>query len=187
MTSPDRDGKIFVGKGAADEFLSLALANRHGLVTGATGTGKTVSLQVLAEGFSRAGVPVFAADIKGDLSGIAARGEARPEFVKRAKDLGFDYTPRNFPSCSGICSASRAIRSAPRCSRWGRCWSRACSTQRRAGRHHQHRLPLCRRRSGIEGGATTSTDLSISRICASCCRTCRRTPRRSAPATATSR
>ncbi len=97
MTSPDRDGKIFVGKGANDEFLALALANRHGLVTGATGTGKTVSLQVLAEGFSRAGVPVFAADIKGDLSGIAAKGEAKPDLIKRAKDLGFDYTPEQFP------------------------------------------------------------------------------------------
>ena len=97
MTGPDRDGGIFVGRGAADQFLGLALGNRHGLVTGATGTGKTVSLQVLAEGFSRAGVPVFAADIKGDLSGVAARGEAKPDFVKRAKDLGFDYTPEEFP------------------------------------------------------------------------------------------
>jgi len=97
MTSPDRDGKIFVGKGDHDQFLTLAVANRHGLATGATGTGKTVSLQVLAEGFSRAGVPVFAADIKGDLSGIAARGEARPELVKRAKDMGFDYEPEEFP------------------------------------------------------------------------------------------
>jgi DNA helicase HerA-like ATPase len=97
MTSPDQDGKIFVGKGASDETLALALANRHGLVTGATGTGKTVSLQVLAEGLSRAGVPVFAADIKGDLSGVAASGEAKPDFVKRAKELGFDYTPEEFP------------------------------------------------------------------------------------------
>jgi uncharacterized protein len=97
MTSPDRDGKIFVGKGDHDQFLSLALANRHGLATGATGTGKTVSLQVLAEGFSRAGVPVFAADIKGDLSGIAVRGDARPELIKRAKDMGFDYEPEEFP------------------------------------------------------------------------------------------
>jgi len=95
--NPDRDGKIFVGKGESDAWLGLALANRHGLVTGATGTGKTVSLQVLAEGFSRAGVPVFAADIKGDLSGVAARGEAKPNFVKRAKDLGFDYEPEEFP------------------------------------------------------------------------------------------
>jgi len=97
MTSPDRDGKIFVGKGDHDQYLTQALANRHGLATGATGTGKTVSLQVLAEGFSRAGVPVFAADVKGDLSGIAARGEAKPELVKRAKDLGFDYAPEEFP------------------------------------------------------------------------------------------
>jgi uncharacterized protein len=97
MTSPDRDGKIFVGKGDHDQFLSLALANRHGLATGATGTGKTVSLQVLAEGFSRAGVAVFAADIKGDLSGIAMRGDARPELIKRAKDMGFDYEPEEFP------------------------------------------------------------------------------------------
>jgi uncharacterized protein len=95
--TPDRDGKIFVGKGGGEAWLALGLANRHGLVTGATGTGKTVSLQVLAEGFSRAGVPVFAADIKGDLSGVAARGEAKPDFVKRAKDLGFDYTPDQFP------------------------------------------------------------------------------------------
>ena len=99
MPSPDQDGKIFVGKGAdvGDQFLALALANRHGLITGATGTGKTVSLQVLAEGFSRAGVPVFAADVKGDLSGIAVRGEAKPEFIRRAKDLGFDYAPEEFP------------------------------------------------------------------------------------------
>jgi DNA double-strand break repair helicase HerA and related ATPase len=95
--TPDRDGRIFVGKGGNEEWLALALANRHGLVTGATGTGKTVSLQVMAEGFSRAGVPVFAADIKGDLSGVAARGEAKPDFVKRAKDLGFDYAPDEFP------------------------------------------------------------------------------------------
>jgi DNA helicase HerA-like ATPase len=97
MTGPDRNGKIFVGKGASDEYLTLALANRHGLATGATGTGKTVTLQVLAEGFARAGVSVFAADIKGDLSGIAARGEAKPDFVKRAKDMGFDYEPDQFP------------------------------------------------------------------------------------------
>ncbi len=74
--NPDQDGKIFVGKGPKPEYLSLAFANRHGLVAGATGTGKTVTLQVLAEGLSRAGVSVFAADIKGDLSGIAMPGEA---------------------------------------------------------------------------------------------------------------
>jgi DNA helicase HerA-like ATPase len=73
------------------------LANRHGLVAGATGTGKTVTLQVLAEGLSRAGVSVFAADIKGDLSGISEVGEAKDAFVSRAKSLGFDYEPDQFP------------------------------------------------------------------------------------------
>ena len=77
-----RDGQL------VPECVELKFANRHGLVTGATGTGKTVTLQVLAEGFSAAGVPVFAADIKGDLSGIGASGDQRPELVKRANDIG---------------------------------------------------------------------------------------------------
>src|SRR5712691_6973733 len=97
MADLDKDGTIFVGKGIKPEVLTLAFANRHGLVTGATGTGKTVTLQVLAEGLSRAGVSVFAADIKGDLSGISAVGEAKEAFVTRAKGLGFDYEPDQFP------------------------------------------------------------------------------------------
>src|SRR5437016_2188459 len=97
MSEMDTDGTIFVGKGTKPEFLTLALANRHGLVTGATGTGKTVTLQVLAEGLSRAGVSVFAADIKGDLSGISEPGEAKEPFVARAKSLGFEYEPDQFP------------------------------------------------------------------------------------------
>src|ERR1044071_9217336 len=91
--SVDAAGKIFVGKSEKPEYLALKMANRHGLVTGATGTGKTVTLQVLAEGFSRAGVPVFAADIKGDLSGIAACGEPRDFLVARAKQIGVEYQP----------------------------------------------------------------------------------------------
>src|SRR5436189_639999 len=97
MADIDKEGTIFVGKGSKPEVLTLAFANRHGLVTGATGTGKTVTLQVLAEGFSRAGVSVFAADIKGDLSGVAAAGEAKEALVARAKGIGFDYEPDNFP------------------------------------------------------------------------------------------
>jgi DNA helicase HerA-like ATPase len=97
MADLDHDGTIFVGKGSKPEVLTLALANRHGLVAGATGTGKTVTLQVLAEGLSRAGVSVFAADIKGDLSGISEPGEAKEAFVARAKSLGFDYEPDRFP------------------------------------------------------------------------------------------
>jgi DNA helicase HerA-like ATPase len=95
--NPDQDGKIFIGKGTKPEYLTLALANRHGFVAGATGTGKTVTLQVLAEGFSRAGVSVFAVDVKGDLSGIAAAGEPKEALVTRAKDMGFDYQPNQFP------------------------------------------------------------------------------------------
>jgi len=97
MSELDHDGTIFVGKGSKPEVLTLALANRHGLVTGATGTGKTVTLQVLAEGLSRAGVSVFAADVKGDLSGISEAGEAKEAFVARAKSLGLDYEPDQFP------------------------------------------------------------------------------------------
>src|SRR3982075_2659702 len=92
----DTDEKIFIGKGEAPAWLTLGLANRHGLVTGATGTGKTVSLQVMAEGFARAGVPVFAADIKGDLSGISEAGEAKDFIVKRAKEMELAFQPDQF-------------------------------------------------------------------------------------------
>jgi hypothetical protein len=90
------DGTILIGKSEKPEVLLLKLANRHGLITGATGTGKTVTLQVLAEGFAAHGVPVFAADIKGDLSGIAAPGDSKPPFVKRAQELGLTYQADQF-------------------------------------------------------------------------------------------
>jgi uncharacterized protein len=92
----DTDEKIFIGKGEQPAWLTLGLANRHGLVTGATGTGKTVSLQVMAEGFARAGVPVFAADIKGDLSGICEVGEPKDFILKRATDMGLKFQPDQF-------------------------------------------------------------------------------------------
>ena len=92
----DSETKIFVGRGEELAWLTLALANRHGLVTGATGTGKTVTLQVLAEGLARAGVPVFAADIKGDLSGVSQVGEAKDFIVKRAGEMGLTFEPDQF-------------------------------------------------------------------------------------------
>jgi len=99
------DDKLFLGASRNPddsinkaEYLELKFGNRHGLVTGATGTGKTVTLQVLAESFSNAGVPVFCADIKGDLSGIAAMGEAKDFLAKRAEQVGLDpYDFQEFP------------------------------------------------------------------------------------------
>jgi DNA helicase HerA-like ATPase len=102
------DGAVLIGVSkvpgdpssqSIEQCIELSLANRHGLVTGATGTGKTVTLQVLAEGFSAAGVPVFAADIKGDLSGIAAEGDGRASLVARAAEIGLArYGRAAFPA-----------------------------------------------------------------------------------------
>ncbi len=99
-------GGISTGAEPKPEYLELRYANRHGLVTGATGTGKTVTLQVLAEGFSEAGVPVFCADIKGDLSGLSERGEPKEVFAKRAAEIGLDPWYNDFyRRSSGTCRA----------------------------------------------------------------------------------
>lgn len=93
------DNSIVIGKSDVVEHLFLKRANRHGLIAGATGTGKTVTLQILAEGFSKAGVPVFAADIKGDLSGISQAIDENPKLVVRASKTGVeDYAPRAYPT-----------------------------------------------------------------------------------------
>jgi len=90
---------IFVGASGADQYLLLKYANRHGLIAGATGTGKTVTLQTIAEGFSAYGVPVFMADVKGDLSGISQAGGDNPRAVERARQLGIEgYSGRAFPT-----------------------------------------------------------------------------------------
>ncbi|MFZ5710802.1 MAG: helicase HerA-like domain-containing protein [Pseudomonadota bacterium] len=98
----EKAGSVFVGGGGegyrSPQSLLLGYGNRHGLVAGATGTGKTVTLQVLAEGFSSQGVPVFMADVKGDLAGLCAAGSAASRlhdaFLKRAETIGWtlDYT-----------------------------------------------------------------------------------------------
>jgi len=78
--------------------IPIAMMNRHGLVAGATGTGKTKTLQVLAEQLSAAGVPVFAADIKGDLSGIASPGAANPKLLERTAGIGQNWSPAATPT-----------------------------------------------------------------------------------------
>ena len=88
---------VYLGKSVKPEFILLRLANRHGLITGATGTGKTVTLQGLAEGFSDLGVPVFCADVKSDLSGLAGAGTPKPWIEERAKEIGYKSEFRGYP------------------------------------------------------------------------------------------
>jgi DNA helicase HerA-like ATPase len=89
---------ILIGKGENLQFLLPAFGNRHGLITGATGTGKTVTLQVLAEGFSRIGVPVFLADVKGDLAGLSQAISPHPKIDERLEKIGIEgYQPGGWP------------------------------------------------------------------------------------------
>src|SRR5947208_8895494 len=79
---------ILIAQSKEQIYLLLKMANRHGLIAGATGTGKTVTLQTLAENFSARGIPVFMADVKGDLAGMSQAGGNNPKVVERAKELG---------------------------------------------------------------------------------------------------
>jgi DNA helicase HerA-like ATPase len=95
---PDIFDPIPIAKGQQTLSLLPGMANHHGLITGATGTGKTVTLRVLAENFSKIGVPVFMADIKGDLSGMVHPGGDNPKIVERAAELGLPgISPEGFP------------------------------------------------------------------------------------------
>ncbi len=89
---------FFIARGAADILFLPQMANRHGLIAGATGTGKTVTLRVLAENFSRLGVPVFLADVKGDLGGLAKPGGTSSRVKERAQVLGQPVAPNGFPT-----------------------------------------------------------------------------------------
>jgi len=89
---------LLIGKGKGNIFLLPKMANRHGLIAGATGTGKTVTLRVLAEQFSKIGVPIFMADVKGDLSGLPFPGGENPKVVERVSKLGLkDFSYENYP------------------------------------------------------------------------------------------
>jgi DNA helicase HerA-like ATPase len=91
------DDGVMIGFSDKPELLRVDRANRHGLVAGATGTGKTVTLQILAQGFSDAGVPVFAADVKGDLSGISAAGAPNEKALARAAAMNLNLQPMAAP------------------------------------------------------------------------------------------
>lgn len=92
------EGTVYIGQSVKPEYIWLRLANRHGLITGATGTGKTVTLQGLAESFSDQGVPVFCADVKGDLAGLAETGSPAPPWVtERAELIGFKNKFHGYP------------------------------------------------------------------------------------------
>lgn len=95
MTS---EAGVFVGQSDLAQTLLFERANRHGIIAGATGTGKTVTLQILAQGFSQAGIPVFAADIKGDLSGIAAVATPSEKLLARAASMNLDLKPQAAPT-----------------------------------------------------------------------------------------
>jgi DNA helicase HerA-like ATPase len=98
MDAARNPGTLFVGFSDKPETLRLDRANRHGLVAGATGTGKTVTLQILAQAFSDAGVPVFAADVKGDLSGISQPGAPGEKFLARARSMNLTLEPAAPPT-----------------------------------------------------------------------------------------
>ncbi len=94
---PDASTGLFLGQSDKPEHLLLHRANRHGVVAGATGTGKTVTLQIMAQGFSDAGVPVFCADVKGDLSGICVAGSPNEKLLARAGSMGLTLQPKAAP------------------------------------------------------------------------------------------
>ncbi len=94
------DNRIVIGKGEQEVFIRPEMANRHGLICGATGTGKTITLKVMAESFSDMGVPVFLADVKGDLAGCVKRGVRSDAIDKRLSGMGYDpdnFEYKNFP------------------------------------------------------------------------------------------
>ena len=90
---------IYNGESDPEPIVSIPIAmmNRHGLIAGATGTGKTRTLQLIAEQLSQAGVPCFVSDIKGDVSGLGAPGASNDRITTRAKETGFDWNPSAFP------------------------------------------------------------------------------------------
>ncbi|MBM4329908.1 MAG: DUF853 family protein [Deltaproteobacteria bacterium] len=94
----DKSLPLVIARGKSEIGILPKMANRDGLIAGATGTGKTVTLRVMAEHFSGIGVPVFMADVKGDLSGLPYPGGEHPKVAERAKKLGLStFSPQGYP------------------------------------------------------------------------------------------
>ena len=117
---------ITITKGAVETPIYLRMLNRHGLIAGATGTGKTVTLKVLTEKLSKEGIPVFLADIKGDLSGLAKAGQWTPKLEERYKLLGLTdpFEPSLF-DC-GMSLAKLVILFGRLSKGWGHCFFLVC-------------------------------------------------------------
>jgi DNA helicase HerA-like ATPase len=122
------DDPILVAQSDQPIYLLPNMANRHGLIAGATGTGKTVTLQTLSENFSARGVPVFMADVKGDLAGMSQTGGNNPKVVERAKELKIaDFKGEACPVVFWDVFGEQGIPFARRSPKWGRCSLGACS------------------------------------------------------------
>ena len=125
------DNKIWIASNENRLYLLPQMANRHGIISGATGTGKTITLKVLAESFSEAGVPVFVSDVKGDLSGMGAPGEDSENMQKRIERFGLADKNFNYQGDrdgDGPASHFPDLRA-----------------QRDPGGRHEHRVPRRRR------------------------------------------
>lgn len=139
--------KIKVAQGENPCYLLLNQANRHGLIAGASGTGKTVTMKVLAEGFAQAGVPVFMADVKGDVTGMAQPGDDTEKVRERAAALGAaGWEPRG---CDvrlwDMLGGRRRARAHHHFRHGARLVGAAAGADRRAARRAGHRLPHGRR------------------------------------------
>lgn len=113
------EGNLLIAKSGIEIFLNPRMANRHGLIAGATGTGKTVSLQVMAEAFSSIGVLVFVSDIKGDLSGVSKSGEGNQRVIDRVAKMELQgFTNTAFPVTFWDLLENRDIRYEPQFRKW---------------------------------------------------------------------
>ena len=123
-----KNTQLLIGGNESGQInMNAAMANRHGLIAGATGTGKTVTLQILAEGFSKLGVPVFMADVKGDLSGLSRPGKPHAKIDERVATIKIeDYQARQYPTVFWIYSATLGIHFVRQFQNWDHCYCPRC-------------------------------------------------------------